>query len=147
IPKKAGLSDSQYQTVIASLTAEFQSRLAYLNPTNQGSYSATTDVSSGLCSVARILKHANSYVQAGDSAAFIIISDDNDRLNVRNPNGNQCLESVAAANQVVDGTCGHNVTDFSYSTSSNATVNYQTDSQFTYQSGTTFKYTFPATDT
>ena len=145
IPAQGSLSSSDYQSQIATLTQDFQSRLAYLNPTDQLAYQSLTDISSGLCSVARILRHSSNFIQPGDSAAFVIVSDDNDRLNDRNPNNSQCVEADSSTSEVVDGTCGHYETTFSYDAT--ASLTYQSDSKFNYQSGTKVTYTYPGTTT
>jgi hypothetical protein len=141
VPKKgAAESASAYASRISTLTTQFQNRLAYLNPTSELAYEHVTDISSGLCSIARILKHSSNFISAGDSAAFIVVSDDNDRLNDRNTYGNQCIESIIGSNEIVDGTCGHDATTFSYNSS--AIVTYQTDTIFKYQSGTSIPYSY-----
>lgn len=145
LAKKGNQSDTDYKNSIQTLTQQFQHRLEFLNPTGQLAYEQLTDISSGLCSVARILKHPTNYIHSGDSAAIILVSDDNDRLNVRNPYGNQCIESVASSQEIIDGTCGHEQATISYDSS--ATITYQTDTKFTYQSGTTIPYSFTNADT
>ena len=144
LAKKGLLSDADYQASLDRLTTDFQRRLNYLNPRNQTAadhriYDALTDVSSGLCTVGRIVKHSSDFVNKGDSAAFIIISDDDDRLMVRNGSGNQCLESINnGGTQVTDGYCGNFQNTFSFNTASKLT--YQANAKFTYQSGTAVSY-------
>lgn len=144
IQKRGNQSLADYSKTLSVLTSEFQQRLANLDPTNQLSYSSATDVSSGLCSMARILKHANDFVKPGDSAAFIIVSDDNDRLGVRNANGNVCAESLVGAETLQDGTCGHYESTFNYNTT--ATLKYNSSTNFTYSSGTTVSYKYPTSE-
>ena len=146
LPQQGSQTASQYQASINALSTNFQNRLNYLNPSNQFSsgtdtVSTVTDISSGLCSMARILKHSSSFINSGDAAAFVIVSDDDDRLNDRNPNNNQCLENVVASNELINGSCGHYASNFSYDTTSSIT--YQSNSKFTYNSGTTISYAYP----
>jgi hypothetical protein len=141
IPKKGSMSSQDYQNQIKALSAAFQNRLAYLDPTAQLGYEAATDISSGLCTMARVLRHSSDFIPAGDAAAFILISDDNDRMNVRNPNNNTCLESMTQGGQVQTGTCGHSTSTYDYNT--NSSVNYTSGFNFHYASGTEIDYTYP----
>ncbi len=145
IPKKGSMSDSDYNNQIATITNNFKSRLSYLNPTSQTSYSNLTDVSSGLCTMARIVHHSSDFIRPGDSTAFIITSDDDDRMNVRNPNGNSCVESVIGSNNLINGNCGHYQTNYGYSTSSN--ISYLASRKFNFQSGTSINYSYPTSET
>ena len=144
IGKKGSSSDAEYDLKIKNLTSDFKSRLSYLNPTNQASFSNVTDVSSGLCSMARIVKHSADYVQPGDSTAFIVASDDDDRMNLRNPNGNSCVESVVGSNNLINGSCGRYQSAFSYNAASN--ISYYNTRKFKYESGTTINYSYPSTE-
>jgi hypothetical protein len=150
LPQQGSQTASQYQASINALSTNFQNRLNYLNPSNQfqsGSDPASpiTDISSGLCSIARILKHSSSYITPGDAAAFVIVSDDDDRLNDRNPNNNQCLENLIASNELINGSCGHYGSTFNYD--SNSSITYQSSTKFTYNSGTKISYSYPSSET
>ncbi len=145
IAQKGSSSDADYAAQIANLTTQFKSRLSYLNPTNQAAYENLTDVSSGLCSIARIVKHSSDYIQPGDSTAFILASDDDDRMNLRNGNSNACLESVVASNNLINGTCGHFQTNYTYNSSSN--LSYYASRKFNYESGTNINYSYATSET
>ncbi len=145
IGKKGSSSDLDYNSKISALTTAFKSRLSYLNPSGQAAFSNLTDVSSGLCSMARIVKHSSDYIQPGDSTAFIIASDDDDRLNLRNPNGNSCLESVVGGSNLVNGNCGHYQSTFNYNSS--ASISYYANRKFNYESGTNIYYSYPSSET
>lgn len=144
IPSAA--TSTNYNSAVTSATQKFTNRLGYLNPTNQYAYGYETNISSGLCSMSRILRHAHdqNLIGSGDAAAFIMVSDDDDRLNVRNDSGNQCTESVLGGSSYVDGTCGHYEQDYNYNTT--ATLTYQTGTQFTYESGTRINYSYPSSE-
>ena len=144
IAKKGSSSESDYAAQIVDLTNSFKSRLSYLNPTNQSAYENLTDVSSGLCTMARIVKHSSNYIQPGDSTAFIIASDDDDRMNLRNPNGNSCLESVVGSNNLLNGSCGHYQSNYNYSTSAN--ISYYASRKFNYESGTNINYSYASSE-
>lgn len=145
IARKGSASDAEYNAKIQALTSDFKSRLSYLNPSDQSAFGNLTDVSSGLCSMARVVKHSADYIQLGDSTAFILASDDDDRMNLRNPNGNSCLESVVGSSNLINGNCGHYQNTYNYKTSSN--ISYYASRKFNYESGTKIKYSYPSSET
>ena len=111
-------SDLAYLDKVNRVSEAFKRRLSYLDPSLMGSaedtYQNPLQVSSGLCTMARILKNADTFVQAGDAAAFVILSDDDDRLFDRNYSGATCQDGQIDQTPVVAGYCGNNRYTYAY---------------------------------
>lgn len=97
---------------VASFDADFKSRLALLNPdlseidtgTNSGVMDEIVDKESGLCALARVLKHNQGFINPGDLASLVIVSDEEDA----DPSGRACLDALIEGKsnlRYVDGVC------------------------------------------
>lgn len=97
---------------VASFEDDFKKRLALLNPdlseidpgTRRGVMDDIIDQESGLCALARVLKHNQGLVSTGDLASVVFVSDENDA----DPAGRACLEAFIEGKSdidYVDGVC------------------------------------------
>lgn len=140
---KGDVNDPQYLNQVNAVTELFQQRLSYLNPYNlgsqiyQGSVGIALDTSSALCTMTRILQHSSDlkFIQPGDAAAFIILSDDDDRLFVRNSANSNCQYGQGDDQKQAPGQCGNysysyplNYARIQFRNSANFNFNYLTDS-------------------
>lgn len=106
---------------VDTFSADFKERLAILNPTKSAIDPTTTrgvlddvvDKESGLCGVARVLRNNAGFVNPGDLASIIIVSDENDA----DPSGRSCYDSIIEAKSgvnYVDGRCEATQTNLIY---------------------------------
>ena len=97
---------------VATFDADFKSRLALLNPnlseidtgTNSGVLDEIVDKESGLCALARVLKHNQGFINPGDLASLVVVSDEEDA----DPSGRGCLDALIEGKsdqRYVDGVC------------------------------------------
>lgn len=97
---------------VSAFDADFKSRLALLNPdlseidagTSRGVMDEIVDKESGLCALARVLKHNQGLINPGDLASLIVVSDEEDA----DPSGRACLDSLIEGKsdqRYVDGVC------------------------------------------
>ena len=139
---------------VADFARDFRDRIAVLDParsaidpnTKRGILDKVVDQESGLCALARVMKHSNEYFQPGDMAAFVVVTDENDA----DEKGLSCLESVKdlkGAEDLVDGQCVTPRTELTYRpanpnpSAANCAVSYQTGFKYKYT------YNLPKTDT
>lgn len=106
---------------VAGFAQEFRDRIALLNParsaidssTHQGILDPVVDKESGLCGLARVLKNNHQFLNPGDLAAFIVVSDENDA----DPVGVSCVDKYLETNgqdDLVDGRCEQAYTTMKY---------------------------------
>lgn len=106
---------------VATFDADFKSRLALLNPnlseidtgTNSGVMDEIVDKESGLCALARVLKHNQGFINPGDLASLVVVSDEEDA----DPSGRACLDALIEGKsdqRYVDGVCEVAATRLSY---------------------------------
>lgn len=106
---------------VESFEQDFKKRLALLNPdlseidpgTRRGVMDDIIDQESGLCALARVLKHNQGLVNTGDLASVVLVSDENDA----DPAGRACLESFIEGKSdvdYVDGVCEVAATQLRY---------------------------------
>lgn len=101
------------QAAVNQYAQDFRERVEILNPFRYSSEKwdpILTQHESGLCAAARILQ-SNQYIQPGDQASFVIVSDETDQ----DPMGDNCL---ATSGQVLleHGRCSQMGTRFLYQT-------------------------------
>lgn len=138
---------------VQSFEDDFKKRLALLNPdlseidpgTKRGVMDDIIDQESGLCALARMLKHNQGLVSTGDLASVVLVSDENDA----DPAGRACLDAFIEGKSdidYVDGVCEVASTMLRYRrpianpTYAKCRVDYQKD--FSYR----IDYKFPTTD-
>jgi hypothetical protein len=138
---------------VATFEEDFKKRLALLNPdlseidpgTRRGVMDDIIDQESGLCALARVLKHNQGLVNTGDLASVVLVSDENDA----DPAGRACLESFIEGKSdvdYVDGVCEVAATQLRYRkaianpTYAKCRVDFQ--NSFTYR----IDYKYPTTD-
>lgn len=146
VPKRqAQQTDQDYTNMIQSLKSKFAQQMDSLNPnyqlnsSGQSIYQTVTDhtkISSGLCSISRVLRHKDQFITPGDAGAFIVLSDDNDRLNDRNPASNLCLETYGK--NLEAGSCSNYQFHFQYNVSPK--VNYQKNTRFQFNKSYNVEY-------
>ena len=105
------------------LAQDFQDRLALMDSSRipllssgQQKYNSILDQESGLCAMARILRNSPSFINAGEQAAFVIVTDEEES----DPAGQKCIESlnnVTQADDLIKGKCEERSTTLSYSVS------------------------------
>lgn len=97
---------------VAAFDTDFKSRLALLNPdlseidsgTSRGVMDDVVDRESGLCALARVLKHNQGFINPGDLASLVVVSDEDDA----DPAGRACLDALIEGKsdqKYVDGVC------------------------------------------
>ncbi|MGE0526463.1 MAG: hypothetical protein AB7G93_17385 [Bdellovibrionales bacterium] len=138
---------------VADFASDFEDRISILDPARSemdpvqrvGILDSVVDRESGLCALARMLRHSDQFFKPGDIGAFVIVSDENDQ----DPKGLNCIESVkeyTGAEDLIDGYCVTPKTELSYRdlnpnpTKANCTVAF--DTGFTYK----YSYGLPSTD-
>lgn len=138
---------------VSEFSSDFKERLAVLNPTKSAIDASTkrgvlddvVDKESGLCAVARVLRNNQGFINAGDLASIIIVSDENDS----DPSGRACYDSIIEAKSgvnYIDGRCEMARTSLSYReeiadpSKAKCKVDYQTG--FGYQ----VDYKYPTTN-
>jgi hypothetical protein len=137
---------------IALFAKEFRDRVSVLDParseidpaTHAGILDPIVDKESGLCALARTLKRNDAFVDKGDLAALIVVSDENDS----DPSGLKCVEEYAdyqGTEDLVDGKCRQDMTSLTYqppnpnATAESCSVSYRTSFDYLY------KYSIPQT--
>jgi hypothetical protein len=77
---------------ISELKAEFQSRVALLDPNKYATeLDGYTGGESALCGMARILRDSTQFIKPGDHVSFVVVSDENES----NPAGFRCVKEVS----------------------------------------------------
>lgn len=73
-----------------AMAAQFSQRLSLMSPRlNDGVFNRQIDQESGLCAIARVLRHSSEFIRPGELASFVVISDENDQ----DPTGASCIDS------------------------------------------------------
>lgn len=101
-----------------SFTSEFQSRLAILNPDYNPDnrvpqtgrfFPVAQDSESGMCAVSRVLRNDQGYLQQGDQAIFLIVTDEDEA----DLSGQRCVREVFKTDEeVVDVFCEERISQF-----------------------------------
>lgn len=94
---------------VAELDSDFKERLNVLNPINneidnQSALGETLSEESGLCTLARVLKHPEKFFKSSDFVSFILVSDEDDSYN----DGKNCFDKIMQKphpKEQVDGNC------------------------------------------
>ncbi len=121
---QAAVSYSAYKPRGGSVEAfdsDFKNRLALLNPdlseidpgTRRGVMDEVVDKESGLCALARVLKHNQGLINPGDLASLVVVSDEEDA----DPAGRACLDALIEGKsdqRYVDGVCEVAATQLKY---------------------------------
>ncbi|MBX7231386.1 MAG: hypothetical protein K1X29_04800 [Bdellovibrionales bacterium] len=131
---------------------DFKNRLALLDPERSPTnienpnhenlnvkFDELVDSESGLCSIARILRDNDPFVNPGDLPAFIVVTDENDS----NPAGDKCVRSYqqfTGQEDLIKGYCETRKTKFEYevtnSVGSKCTSNYINGYRLNYEATT-----------
>jgi hypothetical protein len=133
---------------VGDLAAAFSDRISYISPlrskydaNGHGILDPVIDHESGLCALARTLKNNANFLQKGDLAAFVIVSDEDDN----DPSGSNCVDAYQDFNNadLVDAHCETPTTKITY----NARNAVTPTCSFNYQKGFTYtaRYNAPVT--
>lgn len=137
-PNAAPMAVSRYSSLakganssqVAQYAQAFTERIDVLNPFKYSSEKwdpILTQQESGLCAAARILQ-SDRYLQPGDQASFVIVSDEDDQ----DPAGDKCLSG--SGNLAIEyGRCSSMGTRFGYQTAPLCRITYPTARNITYQ--------------
>jgi hypothetical protein len=144
IPLKGSCLASQYgetscpseqKRSLASFIEDFNDRIDLLAPENYdlADYDFMTSRESGLCGMARILKHSEQYLNVGDQPIFVIVSDENDT----DFHGGDCIDSRGyQEHSRID--CEVKGTQFEY--------REQDECRYQYRLGTYYEYEYRGTN-
>lgn len=146
-------SDKPRNVSVETFSDDFKQRLALLNPdlseidpnTRRGVLDDVIDQESGLCAMARVLKHSDGMLAPGDLTSFVFVSDENDSDSA----GRACVDSLIQGQsnvQYVDGVCEAARTTLRYraelANPSYAKCRVDHSTGFSYR----FDYRFPTTN-
>lgn len=138
---------------VNDLASEFARRINVLDPARSamdpvartGVLDRVIDKESGLCAAARIMRNKEQYLKAGDIAAFIIVSDEDDA----DEKGTACIQTnkdYQGTDEYFDGYCTTPKTTLNYHdvnpnpSAANCSVAYSTGFKYVYT------YELPKTD-
>jgi hypothetical protein len=130
---------------VSDFAADFGQRISYISPTRsqvnaagQGPLDPVIDKESALCALARVLKNNSNFLQKGDLAAYVIVSDENDN----DPSGANCVDAYQDYKDadLIDAHCETPQTKISYNAPNSATPTCS----FNYQRGFTYTANYSA---
>lgn len=129
VSRSSSLPMGANPALVSQYSQDFSERVSILNPFLYSSEKwdpILTQHESGLCAAARILQ-SGQYIQQGDQASFVIVSDENDQ----DPMGNNCLS--ASGNVTIEyGRCAQRGTRFGYQTPASCRMDYPNSVRLTY---------------
>ena len=131
---------------LSKFTNEFKDRVSILDParsamdpvTKTGVMDVVIDKESGLCAAARVLKYNDRFLNPGDMAAIIIVSDEEDS----DPKGVNCIDAYTqySGQPLIDGHCVQPKTELSYLVNDANAV--KANCNVKYDSGVKVNYTY-----
>ncbi len=133
---------------VADFAADFSERISYISPTRarvdstgKSALDPVIDKESGLCALARVLKNNSNFLNKGDLAAYVIVSDEDDN----DPSGQQCLDAIQDMKDadLIDTHCETPRTKISY----NAPNSPNASCAFNYQKGFTYEVAYDVPQT
>lgn len=134
-----GIHKSQSGSV-GDFASSFSNRISYISPTRSamtaqghGILDPVIDHESGLCALARVLKNNSNFLQKGDMAAYVIVSDEDDN----DPSGQNCVDKYVNYDQadLIDTHCTTPQTTISFNAANTTapTCTQSYESKFSYQ--------------